>query len=111
MTYTVHTIIHNESKPNLFADDTGIIVTYPNIIDFKNYISTVLNTWFAFSILCLNFEKMHYIQIISKNNSLADNNFGFSNKQTAHISTITFLGIVIDNSLSYKLHTSNLYPN
>jgi len=66
---------NNKSKPILFADDTSIIVTNPNPIDFKNYISAVIehtHPLFKASLLSLNFYKTHYIQFITKNNYFAD---------------------------------------
>ena len=52
----------------LFADDTSIIVTNPNPIDFKNDISTVIehtNPLFKASLLTLSFDKTD-IQFITK---------------------------------------------
>jgi hypothetical protein len=37
-------------------------------------------------------------------------NHGYDNKQIAHISNTEFLGIIIDNSLSWKLHIEQIIP-
>ena len=74
--------INNKSKPILFADDTSIIVTYPNPIDFKN-ISAVIehtNPLFKASLLSLNFDKTYYIHFITKKNYFVDLELGYSNK-------------------------------
>ena len=62
-------IINNKSKTILFTDDTSLIVTNPNLTDFKNDISTVLehiNIWFKGNLLSLNFDKTHFIYFITK---------------------------------------------
>jgi hypothetical protein len=47
----------NNSKPVLFADDTSLIVTHFNHIDFNKEIKSVfiqLNEWFSANLLPLN---------------------------------------------------------
>jgi uncharacterized protein YdaL len=73
--------INIKSKLILFADDTSIIVTNPNAIDFKNDVSTVFEhkrIWFKLNLLSLNFDKTPYIQFITKNNSFVDMNLDYN---------------------------------
>jgi hypothetical protein len=49
-----------KSKLIFFTDDTSIIVTNPNAIDFKNDVSTVfehISIWFKLNLLSLNFDE------------------------------------------------------
>jgi hypothetical protein len=50
-------IVQYNSKPTLFADDTSLIISNPNHIDFKTNINNVfshLNKWFDDNSLFLN---------------------------------------------------------
>jgi len=104
-------IINNKSKTILFADDSSLILTNPNPVDFKNYISTFLehiNIWFKGNLLSLNFNKTNFIHFITKEIILLTINLGYSNNQIAHIASTELLGIVIKNSLSWKLHIEQI---
>jgi hypothetical protein len=62
-------VIHNKSIPVLLADDISILFTCSNLTDFKRNINTVfdtLNNWSNDNLLCLNFEKTHYIQFVTE---------------------------------------------
>jgi hypothetical protein len=53
-------VFGNNHKPVLFADDTSLIVTHFNHIDFSNEITFAfnqLNKWFAANLLSLNLKK------------------------------------------------------
>jgi len=58
----------------------------------------------------LYFDKTHYFQFITKKNYFVDLKIGYIHKQIAHICNTTFLGIVINNSLSLKLHAEQIIP-
>jgi hypothetical protein len=52
-------VVNNNSKPVLFGDDTSLIVSNPDLINFKNYLtfsSEQLNAWFNINLL-LNYNK------------------------------------------------------
>ena len=106
-------IINNKSKLVLFADDTSVIVMNPILTDIKMIFLQLLDT----QIRCLKavynlyFDKTHYFQFITKNNYFVDLKIGYIHKQIAGICNTKFLGIVIDNSLSWKLHTEQIIPN
>jgi hypothetical protein len=56
-------LIHS-AFPTLFTDDTSIIVTDSNIVDFQLHIKVVfeqLNNWFSVDLLSLNFEKKGFL--------------------------------------------------
>jgi hypothetical protein len=100
-------IIINKSKPVLFADVTSIIVTNPSHLDYKNNIINIfenINDWFKANLLTLNFDKTYYIQFITKNSSTININIGYDNKQITNSTSTKFLGLIIDNMLSWKSH-------
>jgi alanine-alpha-ketoisovalerate/valine-pyruvate aminotransferase len=77
------TIINNtvtnisKSKIVLFADDTGIIVTNPDPINFIKDINRVfknISKWFNANLVTSNFDKTSYMQCITKSSSLIDLN-------------------------------------
>ena len=70
-------ITNDHSKFVLFADDTSIIITGPNPINFKNSINKIfqdINRWFSTTLLSPNLDKTHYMQSVAKRNSLTDIN-------------------------------------
>jgi len=68
-------IIRDISKPTIFADDTSIIFTHSNYVNFKNEIDIVIEKirkWFEINSLILNFNKTHYMQFMTKPNLAVD---------------------------------------
>jgi hypothetical protein len=53
----------------LFSDDTGLLITDSNKLDFNTNINQYLNiiSWFNSNLLVLNFNKTHYVEIRTKN--------------------------------------------
>jgi hypothetical protein len=63
-----NTVTNSKSKMVLFADDTSIIVTNPDPINFIKVIDTVfkhINEWFNANLLTLNFDKTSFVQFIT----------------------------------------------
>jgi len=53
----------------LFADDTSILITNPNNIQFQSDLNTVfgqLNEWFKANLLSLNFDKLISSKLLIK---------------------------------------------
>jgi hypothetical protein len=91
-------------KTILFADDTSVIVNSPNFFDFEQNINMVfknMNEWFNANLLSLNFDKTYFMKFQTKNNSLNKINIP-NNKIISNPSNLKFLGIIIDNTLSWK---------
>jgi hypothetical protein len=62
--------VNNNSQPVLFADDTSIIVSKPNLVNLKNdliFSFEQLNAWFNINILSLNYNKTKYVQFRTTN--------------------------------------------
>jgi hypothetical protein len=56
-------LINKTSLPELFADDTSILFTQPNLTDLNNNMQSIfetLNKWFTANQLTLNFDKTLY---------------------------------------------------
>jgi hypothetical protein len=70
----------------------------------------VINKWFNSNLLSLNLDKTYYIQFITKNKSLDNINIEYHNKMTIQANFVKFLGITIDNTLSWKQHIDTIIP-
>jgi hypothetical protein len=63
-------VVNDNTEPVLFVDDTSIIVSSPNLVEFKNNLFSAfqqLNAWFNIN-LSLNCNKTQFIQFRTTNN-------------------------------------------
>jgi exonuclease III len=105
--------MNDSAEMVLFADDTSIIVTSPNPTEFKNNVNKVfqdVNRWFNANLLSLNVEKTQFMQFVTKNNLLLDLNIMHRNKEIVNIHNTKFLGLILDNTLSWKIHIDSIVP-
>jgi hypothetical protein len=63
-----------------------------------------LNEWFITNHLFLNFNKTHFIQFTAKKNSTANLKIGIGNKLVMNTACTKFLGISINENLSWDNH-------
>ena len=106
-------ITKKNSKINLYADDTSLLIANPNPTNFENNINKIfqdINRWFNTNLLSLNLDKTHYMQFINKNSSPTDLNTGHGNKKIANTCTTKFLGLPLENTLSWKTHIDPIVP-
>jgi hypothetical protein len=99
--------VTNKSKLILFADDISIIVTNSNSTNFISDITTIfkcLNKWFRSNSLSLNFHKTHLTHFITKNRPQINLDVSYANKIIIKAHDTKFLGLLIDSTLSWKLH-------
>jgi hypothetical protein len=64
-------VMNKKATPVLFADDTSILFTHTNVVDFCVDNETVLanvSEWFKNNCLALNTEKTRYIHFMTKKN-------------------------------------------
>jgi hypothetical protein len=104
---------HHVPMPTLFADDTSLIYTNSNLNDFENRINTLfssLNNWFETTLLSLNYNKTHCMQFLTKTNQDINLHINLNNKQTETTLNTKFLGLIIDNALSWKAHIDYIVP-
>jgi len=91
------------ANPVLFADDTSMIITNPDPMEFTkslNTNSTKINTWFKSNSLSLNVDKTHFLQFYMRPNPNYDFIPYYEDKQITKVETIKFLGITLDSNLS-----------
>jgi hypothetical protein len=64
-----------------------------------NTVFEQLNKWFKSNFLLLNFDKIYFIQFTS------DIQIKYEDKQISTVNETKFLGLYINNNLSWKTHT------
>jgi hypothetical protein len=104
-------VVNDNSEPVLFTDDTSIIVSNPNLVEFKNNLISVfqqLNALFSIHLLSLNYNKTWCIQFKTINNQTNQLDISYNNGYIPNDTNTRFLGITIDSSLSWKQHNDNL---
>jgi len=100
-------IINKTSTPIIFADNTSILFAQPKLIDLSKNIQvifTTLNKWLRANQLSLNFNKTNYVHFTTKRNMTINLEIGFNKKFINNSSCTKFLGVTIDNTLSWKNH-------
>ena len=106
-------ITDENSKLILFADDTSIIITSPNPTNFENSVNKIfhdINRWFNTNLLSLNLDKTHYMQFVTKNSSVVDLKIIHGSNNITNTCSTKFLGITLDNTLSWKTHIDTIIP-
>ena len=82
-------ILINNSIPLLCMEDTNVIITNANIVDFQSTIQAVF---------------------IRKNPRNSDIVTEHDNRRISNISYTKFMGITLDNTLHWKTHIDQLLP-
>jgi hypothetical protein len=98
-------IINKDNNMILFVDDTSIIITDTNNPAFNITINNKLqdlNTWFNVHLLTLNFNKTYYMEFRNKNNYNVNTQINYDQKCLTNSMETKFLGLIIDNTLSWK---------
>ena len=70
-----------------------------------NFFFEQLNKWFKSRRLFLNFDKTYFIQISNKSKCTSNIQIKYEDKQLNLANETTFLGLFINNNLSWKIHT------
>jgi hypothetical protein len=92
----------------LYADDTSIVITDTNIHNFRidlNRTFSEINTWFKANLLTLNFKKTQYIEFRTRNGYKRPTWIEYDHRIITATSENKFLGLIIDDNLSWKQHT------
>lgn len=100
-------ITNVNSKLVLFADDTSVIITNPDPLNYRtnlNKITHDIKEWFETNILSLNLDKTHYMQFMAKNNPPDDFDIMHGSKKITMVKNTKFLGLTLDSTLSWKPH-------
>jgi len=92
----------------LFADDdTSIIITDTNRRDFNinaNQTFQDINTGFKVNLHTLNLNKTQYLEFTTKNYYIVKTQIKYDQECITSASEIKFLGLTIDDTLSWKQH-------
>jgi len=105
------TIIDKNAKLVLYADDTSFIITSSSQTEFNTKLSNVLlevHEWFRSNLLFLNLNETTYLQFLTKNSRKLDLNITMMNNQITNSSYTKFLGLTIEETLSWKAHINQI---
>jgi len=97
--------------PVMLADDTSIFIKSPTNVQLQGDLNSVmdkLNEWFQYNLITLNLRKKYFIQFINKSVCISDIQLKIDNKYIATVNEIKFLGLIINNKLSWKGHINPL---
>jgi len=67
-----------------------------------------INNWFKVNQLILNYNKTHYLQFNTKNSWDYDLKLNYQGNYVTSSSNTQFLGLIIDDSLSWKAHIDQM---
>jgi hypothetical protein len=101
------------TKILLYTDDTSIIVTSPNLENFNKQIDKIfrdINNWIKINQLVLNYNKTHYLQFSTKNSMDYVLKLNYQGNYVKSSSHTKLLGLIIDDSLSWKVHIDHIMP-
>jgi hypothetical protein len=100
-------IINKDNNMVLYADDTSIIITDTNKLNFNinlNQTFKDINIWLNANLLTLNFNETQYLEFRSTNCCNIATQINRDQKSITNITEIEFLGLIIDDTLSWKEH-------
>jgi len=109
----VPNVISDIANPVRYADDTNLIITNSDSQMFEKDINTAilhLNRWFKSNLLLLNLEKTYFLQFLTKNTNATDLHISYKNRRISSIHSTKFLGLVIDNNLSWHCRIDQMIP-
>ena len=95
----------------LFADDTTIIILDTNPEEFKNNVNSVMTeitNWFQSNLLTLKCNKTHFMQFLAKKQNERNIQIIGPNSIKTNINSTKFLGLIINNTLSWRDHIAAL---
>jgi hypothetical protein len=105
-------IINKNNNIVFFADDTSIIVNDTNKLDFGiNFNQTLkdIESRFNANLLTLNFNKSQYVEFRSMNYHNITSKIVDNLIKLPKVSETKFLGLIIDDTLTWKQHIDYTY--
>jgi hypothetical protein len=100
-----------DTKILLYAYDTSIIVTSPNLENFETKLDKLfgdINEWFQVNQLTLNYNKTHYFQFTNKNSWDYNLKLHYQGNNVKRASNTKLWGLIIDDCLSWKAHIDQM---
>ena len=107
------TIFSDSVKSVLYADETSLVISSWNNSQYSKDVNTsfaCLNEWFSTNRLTLNFNKTKHVQFEIKPRTNNVTSIQYSNNGILNSTNITFLGIIIESSCTWKTHITRLRP-
>lgn len=97
----------------LFADDISIVIEHDKYIDYEADINNTINNvvkWLEGNNLRANVDKTTYMQFFNRNKTTAipNLNININNQCIKESESINFLGITLDQQLSWKLQINKI---
>ena len=92
----------------LFADDTCLLFSHTNKTKLEQQINKELcevNNWMKINKLAINCNKTYFMTFAKPNKSF-DLNLHMESKSITQVSEIKYLGVILDNKLSWKPHVN-----
>ncbi len=108
--------VSQDFKIRLFADDSNIFICHKNVdklFELANNVVTDLQEWFICNRMCINMNKTNYM-VFNLNDALikeiSEHNLHIfiNSKSISRVSCVKYLGIFMDDKLSWKNHISHL---
>ena len=99
--------VKHKALPILFADDTSNLITSPNSNQLQSDLNIVfgqLNKWLKSNLLCLNFDKTHFIQFNNASKCTSVTEIKYEDEQMSIANETKFLGLCINKIFPGK-HT------
>ena len=99
----------------MFADDTNVFMSNNSLTELVEKLNAELekvDKWFKANKLSLNLEKTNYILFCSKHKTIFSHDHKLSvnidNQSITRVSSAKFLGVHIDELLSWKEHITDI---
>ena len=104
-------VLIQNALPIHFANDTSVIITDSNIIDFqlnKKVVFQQLNSSLNVNSFLLHFEKTGFIYFKTKNAHEINSKLQYENKFIANLFDTKFLELCLNNTMDWKMHIDHL---
>jgi hypothetical protein len=103
--------INTLSVPIIFADDTNVIISSKNLVEFcmlSNRDLSHMSKWFTANKLVLNLDKTNIIKFITNKSPQYQLSIGYNDKCIEESVKTKLFGLQIDNHLNWKNHINQL---
>jgi len=104
-------VIAKNNSMVLFTDDTSLLITGFNKLDFNININQSLHSiipWFNNNLLTLNFNKTHCVEFRTKNYYQVKTTVKYELKDISISTETKFLGLIINETLSWNQHIDQI---
>jgi hypothetical protein len=94
-------IFGNSVKTVLFADDTSLVISSYNNIQYSSDVNTsvaLLDDWLNSNLLTLNFDKTKHVQFVTKSTFNSGTSVRYHNNMILNSTNVNILGTVMESS-------------